>query len=258
MTNNMQEEKELISDIKSSIKPVGQTAAQSIILNLGEKAPIPIISAIIGVSKNLADDLAQREFSQYVVNILEKCIFEIDDLDTQVQSLQGYQKDTLGKALYYTCIAYDSEISDEKKDYLKKLIKSDLLNSKNLSLDLQDLYLLLIQSVPAYSLQFLNKVYTTFGTRTVSQFNDSVNNDDQNSQKWLDLQSNWIKNNIKIASLSLEIETIVEPLILHGLIRKTTLGVLGGTRYIYNVTKVGESFIEYLRPQKLSSSHTKL
>lgn len=247
MTNNMQEERELISSIKSSIKPVGQTAAQSIILNLGEKVPVPIISTIIGVSKNVADDLVQRKFSQSVVNILEKCISEIDDLDTRVQSLQNYQKDTLGKALYYTCIAYDSEISDEKKDYLKKLIKSDLLDPQNLSLDLQDLYLLLIQSVPAYSLQFLAEVYTTFGTSTVSQFNDSVNNEDSNSQNWLDLQSNWIKNNIKIAGLSLEIETIVEPLILHGLIRKTTLGVFGGTRYKYNVTKVGKSFIEYLR-----------
>ncbi|MCG0638275.1 hypothetical protein IMAU80162_00011 [Lactiplantibacillus plantarum] len=248
MTNNMQEPKKLLTNIQSSIEPIGRTAAQSLILNLGEKIPIPIISTIIGVSKNLADDLAQREFSQSVVDILEKCISKIDDLDVRVQSLNDHQKNTLGKTLYYTCVAYDSVISDDKKDYLKELIKSDLLNPANLNLDLQDLYLLLIQNVPTYSLQFLAKVYTCFGTSTVSQFNDSVNDEDPNSQKWLKLKSDWIEMNIKNTGLSLEIETIVEPLILHGLIRQTTFGVIGGTRYIYNVTKVGKSFIEYLRP----------
>lgn len=248
MPNDIQKSKQELHNMVSSIEPTGRTIAQSTIMSFGTRIPVPIISNFIGLFKDVSDDLAQRNFSKSILDILGTCISEIDDLQETVSNLDKHQKNILGKSLYYTCSAYDNEISDEKKDYLKRLIKFDLLNPDNLNLNTQDIFLILIQDVPAYSLQFLNAVYLKFNTTTFSQADDDVNPKDDNSPEWLKLKSKWLKNSMKNISLNIEIETILEPLILHGLIKQTTVSVINATIYEYKVTEVGKAFIKFTSP----------
>lgn len=232
--------------------PNSQSDAQivtKIVLRKATERVFPILGDVLSASADIKDALAQRDFSLEVVTLLNNLVNKTDNMQNKLNQLNDTQKYIFANCLYSSCVAYDETISCQKKNYFKNLLKSILENPDNLDLNLQDMYLTLIQSLPTYSLLFLNSMYKKFQTNTVPVESD------MSRSNWKKFVSSWKKcflGDIQLAN-SLETKVILGPLVLKGLVNKSTLPTGPGIgRYtipsmseLYQVTELGKNFLEY-------------
>lgn len=226
-----------------------------IFLRKATEKVFPILGDVLWSYSEINDALAQRDFSSKVITMLNNLVTKTDNIQTKLNQLSNTQKYIFANCLYSSCIAYDEAISDQKKHYFKNLVKSILKNPDNLDLNLQDMYLTLMQSLPAYSLLFLQSMYERFQTKNVSYESDTPNS------VWEEFTSSWTKDLSKSTQLvnSLQIEAVLEPLVSRGFVRKSSSSTtLGPGRYpmtrtseLYQITELGKNFLEYFSEKDL-------
>lgn len=237
-------EKLLVPLTQSSQTSVAQIAWQAGLTNASTN--IPILGKVISVSAAVQDAIISQQWSNNVTALLKGLIEQADKFDENLHNLTQSQMDILGLTLNNDCRHYDSTITTFKKRMFATVLANHVNHPENITLDGDELQTYLIQTLPEFSINFLYDMYTTFDTKEKGGLVINPSSD-QDNQEWYHFYTSWIKDASKGLAFSLDISSILGPLISTGLIAQRYVAVIGSDSLVYyHVTYLGQNFLDSL------------